>query len=113
MSETITVTSIVGRFLEHARIFHFRNGGNDEVLLGSADLMPRNLDNRVEVLFPITNRRLKRAIIEGILASHIADNQQARQLGPDGLYTCASHGIDEEHVNSQFRMMAHPWYHYL
>ena len=51
VSETITVTSIVGRFLEHARIYYFRNGGDDEILLGSADLMPRNLDRRVEVFF--------------------------------------------------------------
>src|SRR5690606_4432879 len=53
VSETITVTSLVGRFLEHARLYYFRNGGEEEVLLGSADLMPRNLDRRVEILFPV------------------------------------------------------------
>ncbi len=53
VSDTITVTSIVGRFLEHSRIYWFRNGGDEEVLVGSADLMPRNLNRRVEMLFPV------------------------------------------------------------
>jgi polyphosphate kinase len=84
VSSTITVTSVVGRFLEHARIYHFRNGGQDEVLVGSADLMPRNLDRRVEVLFPVEHPRLREAIITDILGSGLRDNQQARRLCPDG-----------------------------
>ena len=78
VSENIRVTSIVGRFLEHARIFYFRNGGQDEVLLGSADLMPRNLDRRVEVLFPIESPELRRTIVEEILRLHLRDDRQGR-----------------------------------
>jgi polyphosphate kinase len=86
VSETITVTSIVGRFLEHARIYYFRNGGEEEVLLGSADLMPRNLDRRVELLFPVETPRWRHAIVHDILGVHLRDNVQARRLLPDGNY---------------------------
>jgi polyphosphate kinase len=86
LSETITVTSIVGRFLEHARIYYFRNGGEEEVWLGSADLMPRNLDRRVEILFPVGDPRLRQAIVQDILHIHFQDNLQARRLRPDGSY---------------------------
>jgi polyphosphate kinase len=86
VSETITVTSIVGRFLEHARIYYFRNGGEEEVLLGSADLMPRNLDRRVELLFPVEAPRWRQAIVRDILRVHLQDNMQARRLLPDGSY---------------------------
>lgn len=84
VSSTITVTSVVGRFLEHARIYHFRNGGQDEVLVGSADLMPRNLDRRVEILFPVEHPRLRETIITDILGAGLRDTQQARRLRPDG-----------------------------
>jgi polyphosphate kinase len=86
VSETITVTSIVGRFLEHARIYYFRNGGAEEVFLGSADLMPRNLDRRVELLFPVEAARWRQAIVRDILRVHLQDNVQARRLLPDGSY---------------------------
>jgi polyphosphate kinase len=86
LSETITVTSIVGRFLEHARIYYFRNGGEEEVFLGSADLMPRNLDRRVELLFPVETARWRQAIVRDILRVHLQDNVQARRLLPDGSY---------------------------
>jgi polyphosphate kinase len=86
VSETIRVTSIVGRFLEHTRIFHFHNGGEDDVLLGSADLMPRNLDRRVETLFPIESPELRRTIIDDILRTHLRDNVQAKELVADGTY---------------------------
>jgi polyphosphate kinase len=86
VSETITVTSIVGRFLEHARIYYFRNGGQDEVLLGSADLMPRNLDRRFEILFPVAPPALRDTILHDILQVHLRDNVQARRLLPDGRY---------------------------
>ena len=87
LSETITVTSHVGRFLEHSRCFYFRNGGNDELFIGSADLMTRNLDRRVELLFPIENPDLRKHILENILTPYLKDNTQGRLLQSDGSYT--------------------------
>ena len=89
MSENIRVRSIVGRFLEHSRIFYFANGGDDEVYLGSADWMPRNLLERVEVLFPIKDVMLKQRIRGEILEAYLADNVEARVLQPDGRYVYA------------------------
>jgi polyphosphate kinase len=86
VSDNIRVTSVVGRFLEHSRIYYFRNGGEDEILLGSADIMPRNLDGRVETLFPVEDENLKIALRDEILAVHLADNAQCHQLGEDGQY---------------------------
>lgn len=86
VSENIRVTSIVGRFLEHSRIYYFRNGGSEEVYAGSADLMPRNLDHRVEVLFPVRDRRLVRRIKEEILDKYLEDNVKARTMRHDGTY---------------------------
>jgi polyphosphate kinase len=85
LSENIRVTSIVGRFLEHTRIFYFRNGGEEEMLLGSADLMPRNLNRRVELLFPVEGRVLE-LIRDSVLFVHLNDNVQSRQLQPDNTY---------------------------
>ena len=89
ISDRITVRSIVGRFLEHSRIFYFANGGEEEVYLGSADWMPRNLLERVEVLFPIKDPMLKQRIRGEILEAYLADNTQARILQPDGKYVYA------------------------
>ncbi|MBN1333781.1 MAG: RNA degradosome polyphosphate kinase, partial [Synergistales bacterium] len=86
ISDNIEVTSIVGRFLEHSRIFYFRNGGNDEMFIGSADLMPRNLDRRIEVLTPVEDPRLRRAIYEDILLLHLNDNVKSRRLKNTGEY---------------------------
>ncbi len=86
ISENITVTSIVGRFLEHSRIYYFRNGGEEEIYCGSADFMPRNLDRRVEVLFPVLNRKLVRRIRKNILGIYLSDNQKSRLGKPDGRY---------------------------
>jgi polyphosphate kinase len=86
LSENIHVISIVGRFLEHSRIYYFRNGGNEQIYLGSADLMPRNLDRRVEVLFPIENQRLIRQLRDQVLALYLADNVKARLMQSDGTY---------------------------
>ena len=80
VSEHMTVTSIVGRFLAHTRIYYFRNGGQDEVLLCSAALMPRNLDRRVEILFPVEEPCLRQTILHDILGLHLQDNAQARRL---------------------------------
>jgi polyphosphate kinase len=85
-SENIRVISIVGRFLEHARIFYFENGGESELYAGSADLMQRNLDRRVEVVFPIESPKLKAHVVNKVLATLLADNVQARELKPDGSY---------------------------
>jgi len=87
LSDNIRVISIVGRFLEHSRIFWFRNGGQDEVYLGSADLMPRNLNRRVEVLFPIRSQRLVRRVRDEILNQYLSDDTGARHMQSDGSYT--------------------------
>ena len=86
ISENIQVTSIVGRFLEHSRIYYFRNGGNEEIYLGSADLMPRNIDRRVEVLFPVQDKLMIKHIYDDILTYYYKDNTKARKMLPDGSY---------------------------
>jgi polyphosphate kinase len=85
LSENIQVVSIVGRFLEHSRIFHFRNGGDEEVYIGSADWMTRNLDRRVEVVTAIQDPKIVKEL-EEILGILLADNRQAWELQPDGHY---------------------------
>jgi polyphosphate kinase len=85
MSENIRVISIVGRFLEHSRVYYFENGGAAEIYLGSADLMRRNLSHRVEVIFPVHDARLVRRLKE-ILDVYLADQAKARHLQPDGTY---------------------------
>src|SRR5437773_4348562 len=89
ISDHIRVTSIVGRFLEHSRIFYFANGGQDAVFLSSADWMPRNLYERVEVIFPVSDGLLKQRIRQEILEAYLADTAKARVLQPDGGYTRA------------------------
>jgi len=86
LSERIRVRSIVGRFLEHSRIFCFANGGAEEIYCGSADWMPRNLVERCEVLFPITQPDLKKRLRDEILKAYLNDNVKARLLQPDGDY---------------------------
>jgi polyphosphate kinase len=107
VSENITVTSIVGRFLEHPRIFYFHNGGDEEILLGSADLMPRNLDRRVEQLFPIEDPNLLEALRDDILGVHLRDNMQARRLLPDSSYERVRPQKDEKELNSQLWLIKH------
>ena len=85
VSENITVRSIVGDFLEHSRIFYFYNNGAEEVFMGSADWMPRNLDRRVEIVFPVEDEKIKREVIH-ILDVELADNRKAHILQPDGTY---------------------------
>ena len=86
VSDRIRVRSIVGRFLEHSRIFYFANGGEEEVYLGSADWMPRNLYERVEVVFPVKDELLRERVRQEILEAYLADNVKARILHPDGIY---------------------------
>jgi polyphosphate kinase len=89
LSERIRVRSIVGRFLEHSRIFHFANGGNDEIYLGSADWMPRNLFERCEVVFPVRDSAALARIHDEILPAYLADTVKARLQQPDGSYVRA------------------------
>lgn len=86
LSENIHVRSIVGRFLEHSRVYYFKNGGNEQIYLGSADLMPRNLDRRIEVLFPVEDRSLIRQLRDQVLALYLADNAKAHLMQTDGTY---------------------------
>jgi len=86
VSDRIRVRSIVGRYLEHSRIFYFLNAGEEEVWLGSADWMPRNLYDRVEVMFPVLDPLLRQRIKQEILAAHLADTIKARLLQSDGNY---------------------------
>jgi len=86
VSDHIRVRSIVGRFLEHSRIYYFANGGSEEIYLGSADWMPRNLYDRVEVLFPVKDALLRERIRQEILETYLADNRKARILQKDGTY---------------------------
>jgi polyphosphate kinase len=90
LSERIRVRSIVGRFLEHSRIFHFANGGNDEIYLSSADWMPRNLFERCEVAFPVRDPAVLARIHDEILPAYLADTVKARLQQPDGSYIRAS-----------------------
>ena len=90
LSDRIRVRSIVGRFLEHSRIFHFANGGNDEIYLGSADWMPRNLFERCEVAFPVRDLAALARIHDEILPAYLADTVKARLQQPDGSYLRAS-----------------------
>ena len=85
-SHNIKVTRIVGDFLEHSRIFYFHNGGNEEVMLGSADLMPRNLDHRVETLFPVEDEGLRKFVVHDVLGVYLKDNVKASVLNSDGQY---------------------------
>jgi polyphosphate kinase len=85
LSENITVRSIVGRFLEHSRIYWFDNAGEPTVLIGSADLMPRNLDRRIEVLAPVTAPAIVKRL-RSVLDTYLADNVKARRMLPDGTY---------------------------
>ncbi|MDR2463131.1 MAG: polyphosphate kinase 1 [Verrucomicrobiales bacterium] len=85
VSENIEVRSIVDQFLEHSRIFHFHNNADDELYLGSADWMPRNLHRRVEVVFPVECGKIKQHIIQNIIPAYWQDNTKARHLQPDGL----------------------------
>jgi polyphosphate kinase len=86
VSENIRVVSLVGRFLEHSRIYYFENGGEPELYAGSADLMPRNLDHRVEVLFPVLDPGLRERIVRDILNIQLRDNVNAWRQEPGGQY---------------------------
>ncbi len=105
MSENIRVRSIVGRLLEHSRVYYFENGGNSELYLGSSDWMPRNLDRRVEVLTPIADEKMKWFLKEQYLESYLHDTAKARMLQPDGTYTRPEVG-DSDPFNAQLSFQA-------
>src|SRR6516164_3369503 len=104
-SDNIRVTSIVGRFLEHGRVYYFRNGGSEEVYLGSADLMRRNLSHRVEILFPIHSSQLVRRL-KGILDLQLADEKKAHHLQSDGHYRRSSRRGEPDAIDSQLQLLA-------
>ncbi len=104
LSENIRVTSIVGRFLEHSRAYYFRNGENEEIFMGSADLMPRNLDNRVEVLFQVSAAYIP-IVRDLILGIHLKDNVKARLLLPNGRTERIYPQPEEEELDSQVWML--------
>jgi polyphosphate kinase len=101
MSENISVRSIVGRFLEHSRIYYFHNGGAEEMYLGSADLMERNLDRRVEAMFPVEDPALLRHLRDDLLEAYLRDNVRVRILQPDGTYSRLKPPPGEPVVDSQ------------
>lgn len=101
LSDTITVTSIVGRFLEHSRIFYFMNGGEEDIYISSADWMLRNLDRRVELVAPIEDPRLKKHLKEEVLDVCLRDKVKARRLLPEGSYERVRANEGEVKVDSQ------------
>ncbi len=107
ISENITVRSIVGDFLEHARIFYFYNDGREDVFMGSADWMPRNLDKRVEITFPVEDAALKKAVI-GILRLQLADTLKAHILMPNGRHYEKQdlRGLEKICAQDEFRRLA-------
>ncbi len=108
LSETIRVRSIVGRFLEHSRIYYFGNGGNEEILLGSADMMQRNLDGRVETLFPIDDPILRAALRDKLLKRMLNDTVNARELQASGSYIRLHPDPGEPPFDSQAWFITHP-----
>lgn len=101
LSQTIHVRSIVGSFLEHSRIFYFANGGDEEVYIGSADWMARNLDRRVEVVAPVLDPHAKKYLKDTVLAAYLRDNVKARVMNSDGTYEPPPVEAGEEPFNSQ------------
>ncbi len=106
ISENISVTSIIDRFLEHSRIFYFYANGEEKVYLSSADWMPRNFYNRYEIAFPVYDQLLKRYVKDVILSTALADNVKARILQPDGSYLRVKPAQGEKIIRSQFQFVS-------
>jgi polyphosphate kinase len=104
VSDRIRVCSIVGRFLEHSRVWYFRNGGHEEVYIGSADLMPRNLDRRIEIMAPVKDSGLRRRVLN-ILRMYLVDTVKARELRADGRYVRVKAGTGEHLVDAQLALL--------
>ncbi len=105
LSENVNVRSIVGRYLEHNRVFYFYNNGSEEIYLGSADMMQRNLDRRVEIIFPLEDSRLKSEIFKTLIKVSLRDNVKARILHPDMAYTFLTAPENARHIDSQEWLM--------
>jgi len=109
VSENIRVISIIGRYLEHSRIFYFHNDGKERVFLGSADLMTRNLSRRIETLFPIENEQHIRYLRDVVLETYLNDNTSARLMKHDGTYKRVTPGEKETSINAQEVFMNRPF----
>jgi len=101
LSENINVRNIVGRFLEHSRIYWFANGGEDEIYIGSPDWMSRNLNNRIEVMAPVSNGALKAHLRDVLLPAYLRDNTKAQELRSDGVYVPVERNPEQKPFNSQ------------
>ena len=108
VSDRIRVRSIIGRFLEHSRIFSFANGGAEEFYIGSADWMPRNLERRVEVITPVDDRALQ-ARLRSLLDTCLDDNRQAWALHADGTYLQVTSPSPDEELATHYRLLRDPW----
>jgi len=107
VSDNIRVQCLIGRFLEHARIYYFHNDGQSEILLGSADLMQRNLDHRVETVFPVESEALKRRIVDEVLGIELTDTAKAQLLMPDGSYVSIRPAAGSAPFSAQQWFMEH------
>lgn len=105
VSENIRVVSIVGRYLEHSRVYYFQNNGKEEIYLGSADLMQRNLDHRVEVVFPVERPEHIKYLRDHVLAAYLRDNTRSRLMQPDGTYVRVKPREKEEKLDIQEWLM--------
>ncbi|NWF50539.1 MAG: polyphosphate kinase 1 [Ignavibacteriaceae bacterium] len=105
LSENIRVRSIVGRFLEHSRVFYFYNNGSEDIYLSSADLMQRNLDRRVEIAFPIEDQRIKNELMRTLIKVSLKDSVKARTLLPDMTYVMANGKSKDKSIDSQEWLM--------
>jgi len=108
ISENIRVLSLVGRFLEHSRVYYFGNNGDAEIYLGSADMMQRNLNTRVETLFPIDDLELREAILHCLLEPQLGDTANAHELLSDGSYVHIRPKEGELPFDSQAYFIKHP-----
>ncbi len=107
LSENITVRNIIGRFLEHSRVFYFANAGREEIYIGSADWMSRNLKHRIEVVVPVSDPALKDYLKNVLLASYLRDNVKARELKADGTYAPVHNAGLEHPFSSQDFFLTH------
>ncbi|MGA2005669.1 MAG: polyphosphate kinase 1 [Terriglobales bacterium] len=101
VSENIRVTSVVGRFLEHSRAFYFHNAGEEQIYLGSADMMPRNLNRRVELVFPVQEPKLVGYLRDELLATYLSEVVKARHMNSDGTYSRDARHNNRREMNSQ------------